>query len=75
MRQYTQPRFISHAVRLYMSHFQWGVFGNEQDWIVEAIQRALRLYSPVDLDVVIVSYGSPRQGIQSLLTKKDQFSM
>ena len=56
--------------RVFLTFIGGGVFGNEHDWIVEAIQRVLRLYSHVDLDVVIVSYGSPSQGIQSLLTEK-----
>ncbi len=54
--------------RLFLTFIGGGVFGNEHDWIVDAIQRSLKLYAHIDLDLVIVSYGSPSQGIQSLLT-------
>jgi hypothetical protein len=46
-----------------------GAFGNEADWIVGGIQRALSLYRDVDLDVAIVSYGSSKQYIQELVNQ------
>ena len=42
-------------------------FGNETDWIIGGVQRALNLYNHVDLDVAIVSYGSSRQCVRQLL--------
>jgi hypothetical protein len=54
--------------RLFLTFIGGGVFGNEHDWIVDAIQRSLKEYAHVDLDVVIVSFGSPKRGIQCLLT-------
>lgn len=44
-----------------------GAFGNEMDWIMGGIQRALNLYSHVDLDVAIVSYRMPNQFVQKLI--------
>ena len=46
-----------------------GAFGNETDWIIRGIQRALNLYNDVELDVAIVSYGSSKQYIQDLVSR------
>ena len=46
-----------------------GAFGNEMDWILGAIQRALHLYKHVDLDVAIVSYGSSNHDVQQLVSE------
>jgi len=53
--------------RLFLTLLGGGAFGNETDWIVEGIQRALNIYKHVDLDVAIVSYGSSKPYIQSLV--------
>lgn len=47
-----------------------GAFGNEIDWITEAIKRALKLHKNWGLEVAIVSYGSSKRYIQQLV---DQF--
>jgi len=36
-----------------------GAFGNREDWIVAAIRRALEITAGFDLDVRLVSYGTP----------------
>ena len=36
-----------------------GVFGNPTEWIVDAIRRAVTCHADSDLDVAVVSYGSP----------------
>jgi len=36
-----------------------GTFGNEEEWIIGAMRRALTAVSSFDLDVRIVSYGTP----------------
>jgi len=41
-------------------------FGNETNWITDAIKRALMLYDDWDIDVVIVSYSSSKRQIQDL---------
>ena len=46
-----------------------GAFGNEVDWIIGGIQRALRLYENAELDVAIVSYGSSNRNIQDLVNQ------
>lgn len=40
-----------------------GAFGNDDDWINAAIRRALTLTAGFGLDVKLVSYGTPSEGI------------
>lgn len=44
-----------------------GAFGNPFIWILSALERALGLYRDQDLDIAIVSYGAPNQGVQRLI--------
>lgn len=53
--------------KLFLTLLGGGAFGNETEWITDAIQRALKLYKHADLDVAIVSYGSSRQSIRQLV--------
>ncbi|QLE59673.1 hypothetical protein [Nostoc sp. TCL26-01] len=53
--------------RVFLTLVGGGAFGNQHEWIIDAIQRALNLYRNVDLDVIIVSYGSSKQYIQQLI--------
>jgi hypothetical protein len=55
--------------RLFLTLLGGGAFGNETTWIIGAIQRALTLYKDVELDVAIVSYGSPNPNIQQLVSQ------
>jgi hypothetical protein len=43
-----------------------GVFGNPDEWIHDAIRRALNLVSETGLDVRLVSYGPPSQTLRNL---------
>jgi hypothetical protein len=43
-----------------------GAFGNEDDWILGAIRRAIRLMAGFSLDVRLVSYGEPSRAIQQM---------
>lgn len=45
-----------------------GAFGNETEWIIHAIQRAIDLYDQCGLDVAIVSYGSSKACVQGLIS-------
>jgi hypothetical protein len=40
-----------------------GAFGNEDEWIHGAMRRALKTASPFDIDVRIVSYGTPSPAV------------
>lgn len=53
--------------RVYLTLLGGGAFGNPLSWIVDAIERALKLYSDAALEVAIVSYGAPEPAIQRLL--------
>ena len=55
--------------RLFLTLLGGGAFGNETAWIIGGIQRALTLYKDVELDVAIVSYGSPNPHIQQLVSQ------
>jgi len=44
--------------RLFLTSLGGGAFGNDKEWILDAIRRAATLYSSYDLEVYIVSYGS-----------------
>jgi hypothetical protein len=53
--------------RVYLTLLGGGAFGNETDWIIGAIQRALNLYRHADLDVTIVSYGASKSYVRELV--------
>jgi hypothetical protein len=44
--------------RVFLTLVGGGVFGNPSSWIVDSIERALRLFSHADLEVVLVSHGT-----------------
>ena len=44
-----------------------GVFGNDISWIINAIHRALNLYSHHGLDIIIVSYGASNMNVQEFI--------
>jgi len=46
-----------------------GAFGNPTEWILDAIDRSLRLTFREDLDIAIVSYGSVNPALAPLLSK------
>jgi hypothetical protein len=53
--------------RLFLTLLGGGAFGNETDWVIGGIQRALNLYKHINLDVIIVSYGASKQYVQKLV--------
>lgn len=55
--------------RLFLTLLGGGAFGNEPDWIVGAIRRALGLYEDAGLDVAIVSYGSSKPAARQLVNQ------
>lgn len=54
--------------RLFLTLLGGGVFGNEIGWIIDAVERALKLYKDADLDVAIVSYRSSNPYVKQLVT-------
>ena len=51
---------------LFLTRLGGGAFGNEPQWILDAIRRALMKVVDVDLDVRIVSYGKPDASLERL---------
>ena len=51
---------------VYLTLLGGGAFGNDQGWILDAIRRAARLYSRVELDVKIVSFRNSNPAIRKL---------
>jgi len=45
--------------RLFLTCLGGGVFGNRLDWIVDAMEAAMRKFRRVNLEVCLVTYGEP----------------
>jgi hypothetical protein len=55
--------------RVFLTLVGGGAFRNQPAWILDALERALRLYADWNLDVVMVSYGSSKPMFQELARK------
>lgn len=55
--------------KVFLTLLGGGAFGNRDDWILGAIQRALRSISDVPLEIAIVSYGYSKPGVQKLIQR------
>ena len=55
--------------RLYLTQLGGGAFGNEQDWIIDSMRRALKLHSGSGLDVAIVSFRASDRAIRELISE------
>lgn len=53
--------------RLFLTLLGGGAFGNNLDWIMAAMRRALELYSDSGLDIAVVSYGSSNRAVRRLV--------
>lgn len=53
--------------KLFLTLLGGGAFGNEEDWILAAIQRAISQFADSPLDVAIVSYGNSKPAVQDLI--------
>lgn len=53
--------------RLFLTLVGGGVFGNQIEWILSAIDRALHMFAWADLDVTIVSYGATNPELTGFL--------
>eukprot|EP00511_Aplanochytrium_stocchinoi_P010459 CAMPEP_0204861008 /NCGR_PEP_ID=MMETSP1348-20121228/1108_1 /ASSEMBLY_ACC=CAM_ASM_000700 /TAXON_ID=215587 /ORGANISM="Aplanochytrium stocchinoi, Strain GSBS06" /LENGTH=375 /DNA_ID=CAMNT_0052010123 /DNA_START=139 /DNA_END=1266 /DNA_ORIENTATION=- len=62
----------SHASkRVYLTLLGGGVFGNPDEWILDAIRRACEKLIDYDLDVKIIAYGGVPENIQQLVKNFD----
>jgi hypothetical protein len=55
--------------KVYLTLVGGGVFGNEPDWILESIQKAIKKFKNTPLDVGIVSYGNSNQQVMALISR------
>lgn len=53
--------------KLYLTLVGGGVFGNNLDWILSSIARALEIFAFTELDVYIVSYGASKPDVANFL--------
>lgn len=58
--------------RLFLTALGGGAFGNDKQWILDAIKRAATLYRQHDLEVYIVSYGSADPDVVRLIDELNQ---
>ena len=52
--------------RAYLTLLGGGAFGNDSQWIIESIQRALELFKDWNIDVAIVSFGVSKPYVRQL---------
>lgn len=55
--------------RVFLTLLGGGAFGNQTDWILDGLQRALNLHRHVDLDVAIVSHGASKPAVRRLVSQ------
>ena len=53
--------------RVFLTLIGGGAFGNETDWIIASMTRALNRYRNWALDLVIVSYGAPNLTLRQMM--------
>ena len=53
--------------RLFLTLLGGGAFGNNTEWIIDAVRRAVDRYRNAPLDVAIVSYGSSHPAVKRLV--------
>src|SRR5262245_29884926 len=53
--------------RIFLTLLGGGAFGNETNWIIDGIKRALTLYEDWNLDIAIVSYGRSDPRVRQLV--------
>jgi hypothetical protein len=62
---------INYSNKVFLTLLGGGVFGNQDDWIMNAMQRAMCKYSDHQLDVAIVSYGSSKDYVAKMVARWD----
>lgn len=60
--------------KVFLTLLGGGAFGNRKEWIVEAIQRALKAFSYSGLQIFLVSYGSSNATASSIVNWWDKKS-
>ena len=55
--------------RVLLTRLGGGAFGNDEDWIDDAMARALRIVGDYDLDVAVVSYGRAPRSLRDFVSR------
>ena len=55
--------------RVLLTRLGGGAFGNDEDWIDDAMARALRIVGDHDLDVAVVSYGRAPRSLRDFVSR------
>ncbi len=55
--------------KIYLTLLGGGAFGNEREWIINAIARVLDIHKKANFQVFIVSYGYSNQDVKKLLSR------
>lgn len=55
--------------KVFLTLIGGGVFGNRIEWILDAIERSVRMFQGYGLDVAIVSYKHPSDTIEAFIQK------
>ncbi len=58
--------------KLFLTLVGGGAFGNDFNWIFDAIEHSIRKFSHVPLDVQIVSYGHSHPGVRAFVGKMNE---
>lgn len=53
--------------KVYLTLIGGGAFGNEKEWIINSISRAIKLYKNIDIQIFIVSHGCSNSHVQKLI--------
>ncbi|MDD2412326.1 MAG: hypothetical protein PHR79_05360 [Bacteroidales bacterium] len=53
--------------KVYLTLVGGGAFGNEEEWILNALKKSIRKFSNTPLDIKIVSYGASSRAIQQFI--------
>ncbi|MHA2213606.1 MAG: hypothetical protein ACW992_10650 [Candidatus Thorarchaeota archaeon] len=56
--------------KLFLTLLGGGAFGNHDDWIIAAIQRAMVIFAYYDLDIAIVSYRNSKSIVRELIASQ-----
>lgn len=55
--------------QVYLTLLGGGAFGNNSNWIMAAIERAVHLFASADLDIFIVSYRASNSDVQCMIDR------
>ncbi len=60
---------VTGNTKVYMTLLGGGAFGNKQEWIFDAITRAVKLYQHANLELIFVSYGKLNPELGQVIKK------